>query len=46
MTVEELKAILDTIPNDAELWIFASPHYVAQLKEVKYNVEYNEVDLS
>lgn len=46
MTVEELKAILETIPNDAELWISATPHYVAQLQEVKYNVEYNEVDLS
>lgn len=45
MTVAELKAILETLPNDAKLWIFASPHYVGQIQEVKYNFEYNEVDL-
>lgn len=36
MTVAEWKAILGTLPNDAKLWIFASPHYVDRLKEAKY----------
>lgn len=45
MTVAELIAILEALPNDAKLWINVSPHYVGQLKEVEYNIEYNEVDL-
>lgn len=45
MTVAELKAILDKLPEDASVWINASPNYLTPLGDVKFNETYKQVNL-
>jgi hypothetical protein len=44
MTVKELKEMLNVLPDDADVFIYVNEKCVL-LDEVRYDIEYNEVDL-
>lgn len=42
MTVEELKAILEEIPNDSEIKVFDNEEYITDVTTVRYRRTYKK----